>query len=448
MPQIPKSVHDRIPGIGWRDRKLSFLETSINQLERAQTAQTAELRKLKTALDQERARCAAADAAHAAELTQVKTTHDAQRATTNADHAAERAEAEAAHAEQTEGLRSEIENLRSKYEAAVAEHQRFTRPSFKAMLVNHLDATDIARANNWHAASAIAQVDHKLHSYALADSLGISTPEIYRVWNSLEDIEFSDLSVDRFVLKADGGHSGIAVIPLARNSTGWQTLTGREHLTDGRPSERMLDRLRQGRGPYFAEEFLESASEATIPEDIKVYTAYGQVLQVLVMRTEGVQVINRKTFTRKYFGPDGEDLGPVLPGANYGPDIPRPAGWDELLAAAESISIAKGMPFVRVDLYATSRGPVLGELTSTPGGRQTYSLDHDARLGAAWNDAEVRLQRDVARGRPPGTLFGAADYTWRYPQSELEAHPSSWPRPIAEARRWFTPPPQQPATMD
>lgn len=458
MPQIPKSVHDRIPGIGWRDRKIGFLETRMGQLERTKASLTADLQELQSAMNQERAGRAAAGAAHAVELTDEKTAR-----------ATERAEAEAAHTAETKGLRSAIEGLQSKYEvlqseleglqskhevlqseyeAAVAEHQRFSRPSFTTKLVNYRDSFEITEAHDWHAFGPLAQVSYKLRSYALAESLGIATPEIYRVWHALEDIDFSDFTVERFVLKADGGHSGMAVVPLTRTSTGWQTLTGKEQLHMGRPTVRMLGRLENGGGPYFAEEFLESTSDATIPEDVKVYTAYGQVLQVLVMRTEGVQVMNRKSFARKYFGPDGEDLGQILPGASYGPDIALPAGWNDLLEAAQTLSIATGIPFVRVDLYATPRGPVLGELTPGPGGKQTYSLDHDAQLGAAWNDAEVRLQRDLARGRPLGTLFGPEHYIWRYPESDLESHPSSWPRPVAEARRWFTPPRPRPGPLD
>ncbi|EXF24443.1 hypothetical protein BG28_05340 [Nesterenkonia sp. AN1] len=466
MPQIPKALHDRIPGIGWRDRKIAFLQTRTNQLDRAQHSLTMKVRKLKTALDQERAAHAAADAAHISERAAADAAYTSERAAADAAYTSERAAAHAAHkaerdtleaahdaeraalTEENDGLKSEIEILQAKYEAAVAEHQRFTLPSFKAKLVNYRDAADITSDNKWHASGPLAQVSYKLRSYALADSLGIATPEIYRVWHSLEDIDFSDLTVQRFVLKADRGHSGMAVIPLTRTGTGWQTLTGKEQLTESRPSERMLTRLEQGGGPYFAEEFLESASNATIPEDIKVYTAYGQVLHVLVMSTEGVQVMNRKTFKRKYFGPDGGDLGPILPGANYGPDIPVPVGWNGLLEAAEKMSIAAGIPFVRVDLYATSRGPVLGELTPAPGGKQTYSLDHDAQLGAAWNNAEVRLHRDIARGRPPGTIFGAQPYTWWYPESPLESHPSAWPRRRADARRWFTPPPSRQGEQD
>jgi len=406
MPQIPKVVLGHIPGIGWRERKISFLETRTNQLDAARGSLVAKLQNLKTALDQEQTTRAAASAAHVVE---------------------------------TDTLRSEIEILRLKYEDAVAEHERFTRPSFTAKLANYREIFDITRSNNWRAWGPIAQATFKLRSYSLADSLGISTPEIYRVWNSLEDIEFNDIGVDRFVLKADGGHSGVAVMPLIRTTTGWRTLAGKEAAPGGRPSAQMLSRLEKGRGPYFAEEFLESSSDATIPEDIKVYTAYGQVLQVLVMSTAGLQVMNRKTFTRKYFGPDGNDLGPILPGANYGPDIPLPEGWNELLAAAEKISIASGIPFVRVDLYATSRGPVLGELSPGPGGKQMYTLEHDAVLGETWNQAEVRLHRDLARGRPPGTLFGKEPFTWRYPDSDQASHPSAWPRTVADAQQWFTP---------
>ncbi|MGJ9426251.1 ATP-grasp fold amidoligase family protein [Nesterenkonia halotolerans] len=408
MPQIPKSVLRNIPGIGWRDRKISFLETRVDQLLESRRSLTVKLDRAERARREEHRELVAHSTAHKAEV---------------------------------EILRKDIENLQKLYETASSEHERFTRSSFKAKMSNYLGATDVARSNGWYVTNPIAQMNYKLRSYSLAESLGVATPKIYKVWNDPQDIDFSGLEVERFVLKADGGHSGVAVIPLIRNEQGWQTLTGKEQLTDDRPSEGMLKRLAQGRGPYFAEEFLDSEDGGTIPQDIKVYTAYGQILHVLVMRTEGVQVMNRKRFTRKYFDANGEDLGMVLPKAVYGPDIPLPDHWDELLAAARRLSIASGLPFLRVDLYATSRGPVLGELTSTPGGKQQYRLQHDAALGAAWNRAEVRLERDIARGRPTGTLYGAESYTWWYPTSEKESHPSSWPRPVEDAERWYTPSP-------
>ncbi|GAA1142960.1 glutathione synthase/RimK-type ligase-like ATP-grasp enzyme [Nesterenkonia lutea] len=411
MPRIPRAVHRNIPGIGWRDRKISFLETRVDQLLASRSSLTENLESITSTLHEERARNNSQTRAQMAEI---------------------------------ETLRSDMEVLRELYETASSEHERFTRSSFKAKMSNYLGATDVARANGWHATNAIAQMNYKLRSYSLAESLGVDTPKILGVWNSPESIEFSDLDEEKFVLKADGGHSGIAVIPLIRNDSGWQTLTGKEQLTEGRPSDRMLKRLIKGRGPYFAEEFLESDGESTIPQDIKVYTAYGHILQVLVMQTEGKQVVNRQTFSRKYFDADGNDLGMILPGAVYDPDIPLPNHWDELLSAAKGLSIASGLPFLRVDLYATSRGPVLGELTSTPGGKQQYRLQHDAMLGAAWNRAEVRLERDIALGRPPGTLYGPDPYTWWYSESGEESHPSSWPRRVVDAERWYTPSPTDP----
>ena len=410
MPRIPRAVHLKLPGIGWRDRKISFLETRVEQLLQSRESLTEKLTKRSALMKQERAEHASHSAAQLSEI---------------------------------DTLRKDIEVLKDLYETASSEHERFTRSSFKAKMSNYLGATDVARSNGWHETNAIAQMNYKLRSYSLAQSLGVATPEVYQVWNSVQNIDLSAIPADKFVLKADGGHSGIAVIPLVRTEDGWQTLTGKEQLEGNRPSERMLNRLAKGRGPYFAEEFLESDGGSTIPQDIKIYTAYGQILQVLVMQTEGKQVVNRQTFSRRYFDADGEDLGMILPKAVYGPDIPLPQHWDELLSSARKLSMFSGLPFLRVDLYATSRGPVLGELTSTPGGKQQYRLQHDARLGASWNQAEVRLDRDIARGRPTGTLYGAQPYTWWYPESDETSHPSSWERPVVDAERWYTPSPSE-----
>jgi len=410
MPRIAKALQDRMPGIGWRDRKISFLETRVEQLLASRDRLTQKLLRANETVQDERARHASSLAAH---MNEIKT------------------------------LRSDIKDLVEQHEGRSSERGNISRSSYKAKTASYFGATNFARANGWHATNAIAQMNYKLRSYSLAQSLGIATPKIYRVWDSAEDIDLREITADKLVLKADGGHSGISVIPLTQSDRGWRTLSGKDVVNDGLLTDALLARLTQGRGPYFAEEFLESDGESSIPEDIKVYTAYGQVMQVLVMRTEGVQVVNRKNFSRKYFDSAGNDLGMVLPEAVYGPDIPLPQHWDELLATAERLSIASGLPFLRVDLYATSKRPVLGELTSTPGGKQQYRLQHDAMLGAAWNQAEVRLNRDVARGRPTGTLYGTRPYTWWYSHSDAVSHPSAWPRPVVDAQRWYTPSPSE-----
>ena len=79
----------------------------------------------------------------------------------------------------------------------------------------------------------------------------------------------------------------------------------------------------------------------------------------------------------------------------------------EIEVAVIPLSAAVPLPFVRVDLYGTTKGIVMGEITLLPGGNQHYIPVQDARLGKMWEEAEMRLQIDLARnGRPFRNIAG------------------------------------------
>ena len=79
----------------------------------------------------------------------------------------------------------------------------------------------------------------------------------------------------------------------------------------------------------------------------------------------------------------------------------------ELLEAGRVLAKAVPLPFVRVDLYATTAGVVVGELTLGPGGDQYLRAEEDVRLGRMWERAQVRLEMDLASGaRPYGIVAG------------------------------------------
>ena len=63
---------------------------------------------------------------------------------------------------------------------------------------------------------------------------------------------------------------------------------------------------------------------------------------------------------------------------------------------ARQVTLKLEAPFVSVDCFATPDGPMLGELTHTPGGpwyqgMYSFSPEFDLELGQAWRDALVRL---------------------------------------------------------
>lgn len=440
MSRIPDAVRRRIPPLARRDRRIARLESDLARARRLRDA--ADVR-----LDHMRAELARVRSESAEEIDRID--RDAAQEASRLSEAADlqRRQARRARAALDRETR-EVERLGDELEQSQERRRdfetRLRHPSFRTRLSASLAALSLSRDRSWHDSSTQAQLTVKLRNYALAQSHGIAVPTVHAVWNSPEAVDLSDIDAERLVLKADRGHSGRAVIPLERDEHGWHTLDGAETLVDGRPTPRMIDRLRSGGvGPYFAEEFLASETGGTLPADIKVYTCYGEILQVLVMQTEGVDADERGAFARRYFDADGESLGRVLPRVKLSFDMPRPEPWEELLDAARRLSVAVGRAFVRVDLYTTDRGPVLGELTPTPGGIQLYRLDHDLAMGAAWADAEVRLERDVARGRPAGTLFGEHEYTWWYDAVAGDGgpeDPSTWPRRHADGEVPYTPP--------
>ena len=90
----------------------------------------------------------------------------------------------------------------------------------------------------------------------------------------------------------------------------------------------------------------------------------------------------------------GECLGVVNPGRIPDLNIPVPESLPEMIAIARKVSKSLRVPFVRVDLYDTTRGVVLGELTRAPGGEQKYVLEHDQRMGRGWLVGSANLWLD------------------------------------------------------
>jgi hypothetical protein len=66
-----------------------------------------------------------------------------------------------------------------------------------------------------------------------------------------------------------------------------------------------------------------------------------------------------------------------------------PANLDEMIKVAEQVG--RGIDFVRVDLYSTEAGPIVGEMTMTPGGGIEVKFTDpslDRLLGKQWQQAK------------------------------------------------------------
>lgn len=255
------------------------------------------------------------------------------------------------------------------------------------------------------------QLPFKLRNYRLAASHGVDVPTVYASWLSPRDIDLTALP-DQFVLKSDGGHSDRGVLPLRRVEEDlYELLDGTRRLT----GQQAVDEFNKPgvRRPYFAEEVIVQPDGGPIPDDVKVYAAYGEIMHVMLRRK--TEHADTRTAAFRYLDSEGRDLGSIQPRRTTDPRIPPPVHLEEVVVAARHLSRAVGIPFCRVDVYDTSRGVVFGEITPIPGGRQLLTDEHDKRLGAQWEAARWRLDLDLLAGRPPGILHGEAPAPNLYP---------------------------------
>ncbi|HEY9468215.1 MAG TPA: ATP-grasp fold amidoligase family protein [Propionibacteriaceae bacterium] len=250
------------------------------------------------------------------------------------------------------------------------------------------------------------QLSYKLAIYEFAASHGVASPQVFATWRSLADIDLDGLP-EQFVLKSDGGAASHGVLPLRRLSPGrFVTVDGAQQFTSSEVVDHFARAAHEKKvwGIYFAEQFLEQPSGGFIPDDVKIYVAYGRVLQVLLRRV--AEHGRDSSVTYKYVTAQGDDLGPITTTRIIDPTIPVPESLPRMVETAKHLSMAVGLPFCRVDLYDTTRGVVLGEITRTPGGAQTYVLGHDRWMGEQWLLARGELELDILNGRPFAMLYG------------------------------------------
>lgn len=318
-------------------------------------------------------------------------------------------------------LREREERLRNELDQAKLQRQQWKErankdtvrePAFMTSLWQSRRASELIQSHPDKQHHPRWRIAHKLRNYALAASHGIQVPQIHGVWPDLESVDWQELP-DQFVLKANTGARARGVAPLTRTPEGYRLVTTPRHLT----SEQVQETLRPHRGvspPWFAEELLtdvrqgpprgEREAAESLPNDVKMYCFYGRVGHVMVRHVNSHD--DQGATQLRYLDAHGLDIDVSAKNASDH-TVPLPTHFHEMVAVAEMISTVHAVPFIRVDLYSTPAGVVLGELTAKPGGNHGFASDHERVLGHLWEQAQVQLDIDVASGaRPLGPSVG------------------------------------------
>lgn len=326
--------------------------------------------------------------------------------------------------------------------AAAHEQERqraHDAPSFQHLLHTLRQQARISVRYDGAAQTPLMQIPYKLRNYRLAQSHGIAVPEILAVWESATAIDNLEHLPERFVLKSDGGAGSSGVFLLERTDTDRYTMLGTTRTFSQRELAAHLIGLdmHRVRPPFFVEAFLLSDPAASeIPEDVKIYSSHGRILQIMLRRVgkHGAP----STVRTRFIDADGADLDAVALDRAGDATIPLPRWLPEMVAAARHLSRAVGVPFCRVDLYDGIDGPVLGEITRAPGGAQRYRAAHDRWMGEQWLRGAVDLARDLTKGRPYGVLHGDRPATNHYPASHAarSTDPGAWQPQVVPCGQW------------
>lgn len=253
-------------------------------------------------------------------------------------------------------------------------------------LAQLLQAREVHWATNYPRLSNVIFDKLALRDYAT--SKGWPMAKLIHVSKTLAELPYDSLP-RRFVLKPNNNWSCNGVL-LMRD--GKELITG-DSVGHLKSYARMRDEKEYGHGgesieptAYLIEELLEDCNNRVIiPRDFKVYVVKGRpkLIQVIDrnVKLQGASAASAYTpnWKRKFIG-----NGETYEGIDLVPESLAPSLKRQLFELASEVGNDIGAA-VRVDCYLTPSGPVLGEITASPGGGNTLNTNFSRSL-SRWLD--------------------------------------------------------------
>lgn len=239
---------------------------------------------------------------------------------------------------------------------------------------------------------------HKFDTHEFCIANRIPVPELFAKFDDPKDISLRDLP-ERFVLKPSYSSTSKGVFVLERRGEGryFDFMSGSDVSADDvvAAQTKIFDSHTKAKRKFtLAEEYLEDAVVGGVPEDYKFMAFQGVIGLIIKINRNGDKL------SMSYF--DGEFRPVFDERIDFKSSLAdlqiseTPSNWRRLLDVARRASVIVPSPFARIDLFDTTRGPVLGEITLTPGSfyypnGHVLSTDENERLGRLWKEAEIRL---------------------------------------------------------
>lgn len=238
----------------------------------------------------------------------------------------------------------------------------------------------------------IWDINDKLKAYGFADRHGVARPSLFGSYSSIDAIVWDELP-DSFVLKSRFGSSNRGVKTLVRDGADSFLDLLRDRLwtvDEIRRHQAELEANGQASIAMFSEELVWKVDrQKVLADDWKLYCFYGRV--GLTMQRDLMGSGDMDDWRFKFWGRSWQDLGPVKFVDRQDSSLVGPRDGDAMVAVAERLSRIIRRPFIRIDMFESDRGPILGEFTPAPGPPEVFAPEIDEMLGRLWEDAEVRI---------------------------------------------------------
>lgn len=231
--------------------------------------------------------------------------------------------------------------------------------------------------HKWHCCGLWQRaLNNKWNAREFAQRCGYRVPALYWYGRRAGALPLDSLPT-HFVIRPAWGTARKGVYVLAHDR---DLLHDRVYSKDELRAQVRRDQGRISQFPILVEEFVKTETgDYALPIEYKCYTFGATVGAIQVGQRTGHGARHR--FYTPLWDPFADQMSTHNPPAE---DIDPPRCLEDILACARTLGGAYGT-FVRVDCYATDRGCVFGEFSSTPMEGLDFTAFADKYFGELWD---------------------------------------------------------------
>lgn len=260
----------------------------------------------------------------------------------------------------------------------------------------YIDSFIEERRQNKKLQRVVNFIDSKITSIIIPKSEGIKVPANYGKYDSIEDFfkYLSKFNVDRCVIKPVWGHGnlGVFLLELQKDSICfYDHMRHKKFSANDLIDEFYSETTGKCSRQVLVEEVVDNYDDSFfVPLDFRMFCVNSKV--ELIMQRNVNKGRDPKLWESVYYD-DNWSIVNAVKGRKASLDLKCPPLkiGAELMEVATRLSKKIPLPFIRVDLYASSNGVFFGEFTAAPGTYKRFTDEWDFKIGKSIAASELML---------------------------------------------------------